>query len=71
MGAVFVLPQVLGPLRQAVCANLGFQTAAWLYDQLTVACVEPSGMAHLEDLVQRAAEVGSAARRWLEASANA
>ena len=49
MGAVFVLLQVLGPLHQAVGANLGYQTAAWLYDQLTVSCVEPPGMAHLED----------------------
>ena len=48
-GAVFVLLQVLAPLHQAVGANLGFQTAAWLYDQLTVACVEPPGVAHLED----------------------
>ncbi len=49
MGVVFVLLQVLGPLHQAVGANLGYQTAAWLYDQLTVSCVEPPGMAHLED----------------------
>ena len=49
VGAVFVLLQVLAPLHQAVGANLGFQTAAWLYDQLTIACVEPPGIAHLED----------------------
>ena len=49
MGVVFALQQLLGPLHQAVSANLGFQTAAWLYDRLTVACVEPPGMAHLED----------------------
>ena len=49
LGVVFVLLQVLAPLHQAVGANLGFQTAAWLYDQLTVACVEPPGIAHLED----------------------
>ena len=48
-GTVFVLLQVLAPLHQAVGANLGFQTAAWLYDQLTIACVEPPGIAHLED----------------------
>ena len=48
-GTVFVLLQVLAPLHQAVGANLGFQTAAWLYDKLTIACVEPPGIAHLED----------------------
>ena len=46
---VFVLLQVLAPLHQAVGANLGFRTAAWLYDQLAVACARPPGMAHLED----------------------
>ncbi len=48
-GTVFVLLQVLSPLHQAVGANLGSSVAAWLYDQLTVACVEPPGIAHLED----------------------
>ena len=46
---VFVLLQVLAPLHQAVGANLGFRTAAWLYDQLAGACARPPGMAHLED----------------------
>ena len=49
MAVVFALQQLLAPLHQAVSSNLGFQTAAWLYDRLTVACVEPPGMAHLED----------------------
>jgi ABC-type multidrug transport system fused ATPase/permease subunit len=48
-GAVFVLLQVLNPLHQAVSANLGDRTAAWLYDRLTEACVRPPGMRHLED----------------------
>jgi len=48
-GAVFVLLQVLGPIHQAVSANLGDRTAAWLYDRLTKACVRPPGMGHLED----------------------
>jgi ATP-binding cassette, subfamily B, bacterial len=48
-GAVFVLLQVLSPIHQAVGANLGSRTAAWLYDQLTTACVEPPGMGHLEN----------------------
>ncbi|MCY3620737.1 MAG: ABC transporter ATP-binding protein [Gammaproteobacteria bacterium] len=49
VGAVFVLVQVLSPLHVALSANLGSRTAAWLYDELTKSCVEPPGMAHLED----------------------
>jgi ABC-type multidrug transport system fused ATPase/permease subunit len=49
VGSVFVLLQVLTPLHQAVSANLGDRTAAWLYDRLTEACVRPPGMGHLED----------------------
>lgn len=49
VGAVFVLVQILSPLHLTVSANLGSQTAAWLYDELTKSCVEPPGMAHLED----------------------
>ncbi len=49
IGVTFVLLQVLAPLHQAVSANLGSSTAAWLYDQLTLACVTPPGMRHLED----------------------
>jgi ABC-type multidrug transport system fused ATPase/permease subunit len=49
VGCVFVLLQVLGPIHQAVSANLGDRTAAWLYDWLTNACVRPAGMGHLED----------------------
>jgi ABC-type multidrug transport system fused ATPase/permease subunit len=48
-GAVFVLLQVLPPLHQAVSANLGSKVAAHLFDRLTVACVAPPGMGHLED----------------------
>ncbi len=48
-GAIFVLLQVLSPIHQAVGANLGDSTAAWLYDRLTEACVRPPGMGHLED----------------------
>jgi len=48
-GAVFVLFQVLPPIHQAISSNLGDRTAAWLYDQLTWACVRPPGMGHLED----------------------
>ena len=48
-GIVFVLLQVLTPIHQALSANLGDRTAAWLYDTLTEACVRPPGMGHLED----------------------
>ena len=49
VGAVFILLQVLTPIHQAVSANLGDRTAAWLYDRLTEACVRPPGMGHLEN----------------------
>lgn len=48
-GVVFILLQVLSPLHQALGANLGSRTAAWLYDELTLACVRPPGLGHLED----------------------
>jgi ABC-type multidrug transport system fused ATPase/permease subunit len=48
-GVVFVALQILAPVHQAVSANLGDRTAAWLYDRLTEACVRPPGLAHLED----------------------
>jgi ATP-binding cassette, subfamily B, bacterial len=47
-GAVFILLQILTPIHQAISANLGDRTAAWLYDRLTEACVRPPGMGHLE-----------------------
>src|SRR2546428_3975767 len=49
VAVVFVLLQVLSPIHQAISANLGDRTAAWLYDRLTEACVRPPGMGHLED----------------------
>src|SRR6185503_2628903 len=49
VGVVFLLLQVLSPLHQAIGANLGSRTAAWLYDELTTTCVRPPGMGHLED----------------------
>ena len=48
-GTIFVLLQILPPIHRAVGANLGSRTAAWLYDQLTIACVRPPGMGHLEN----------------------
>ena len=49
VGSVFVLLQVLPPIHHAVGNNLGSRTAAWLYDQLTIACIRPAGMGHLEN----------------------
>lgn len=49
VGVLFVLLQVLGPLHSALSANLGDRTAAWLYDELTTACVSVPGIGHLED----------------------
>jgi ABC-type multidrug transport system fused ATPase/permease subunit len=49
VGVVFVLLQVLTPIHQAVGANLGSRTSAWLYDRLTATCVTPPGMGHLEN----------------------
>ncbi|MFI5248476.1 MAG: ABC transporter ATP-binding protein [Gemmatimonadales bacterium] len=49
VGVVFVLMQVLPPIHYATGTNLGSRTAAWLYDQLTRACIEPPGMGHLEN----------------------
>ncbi len=49
VGVVFVVLQIVAPVHQAVGANLGDRTAAWLYDRLTDACVRPPGMGHLED----------------------
>ena len=43
-GTIFVLLQVLSPIHQAISANLGDRTAAWLYYRLTEAGVRPPGM---------------------------
>ncbi|HXP60858.1 MAG TPA: ABC transporter ATP-binding protein [Dongiaceae bacterium] len=48
-GVVFVLLQVLSPLHQVIGTNLGSRAAAWLYGELTKACVRPPGLGHLED----------------------
>ena len=49
VGTVFVLLQITPPFHHAVGTNLGSRVAAWLYDQLTIACITPPGMGHLED----------------------
>ena len=49
VGILFVGLQVLGPLHTALSANLGDRTSAWLFDELTGACVAVPGIGHLED----------------------
>ena len=49
VGVLFVLVQIVNPIHDAIGANLGDRTAAWLYDWLTAACIRPPGMGHLED----------------------
>ena len=49
VSVIFVLLQVLTPIHTAISHNLGDRTAAYLYDRLTNACVQPQGMGHLED----------------------
>jgi ABC-type multidrug transport system fused ATPase/permease subunit len=48
-GVSFVLLQILTPIHQALSINLGRQTAAYFYDELTYGCVRPPGMGHLEN----------------------
>ncbi len=48
-GVLFILMQVLGPLHTALSTDLGDRTSAWLYDELTQACVAVPGIGHLED----------------------
>src|SRR5262252_1034510 len=50
VGVLFIGLQALGPLHTALSANLGDRTSAWLFDELTAACVAVSGIGHLEDL---------------------
>src|SRR5215831_12164381 len=49
VGVLFIGLQVLGPVHTALSANLGDRTSAWLYDELTGACVAVPGIGHLED----------------------
>jgi ATP-binding cassette subfamily B protein len=49
VGVLFILLQMLGPFHTALSANLGDRTAAWLYDELSDACVGQPGIGHLED----------------------
>jgi len=49
VGTLFVALQVLAPIHKAVSANLGDRTGSWLNDRLVDACVNPPGLAHLEN----------------------
>ena len=49
VGGMFALVQLLSPLHLMVSQNLGSRMAAYLYDRLTEACIEPQGMGHLEN----------------------
>jgi ATP-binding cassette, subfamily B, bacterial len=48
-GLAFVVQQTLGPIHDAVSANLGARLSAWLHEHLLDACLAPQGLAHLED----------------------
>ena len=48
VGVLFVAMSALGPVHEALSANLGARTSAWLHDRLLDACVSPAGIAHLE-----------------------
>ena len=49
VGGMFALVQLLSPLHLMVSQNLGSRMAAFLYDRLSEACLEPQGMGHLEN----------------------
>lgn len=48
VGSMFTLMLVVQPLHQAVSANLGSRTAAYLYDRLMQVSTGPHGIGHLE-----------------------
>lgn len=48
VGSMFTLMLVIQPLHQAVSANLGSRTAAYLYDRLMQVSTGPHGIGHLE-----------------------
>jgi ATP-binding cassette, subfamily B, bacterial len=55
VGAVFIAMNALGPLHEALSADLGQHAGAWLHRRLMESCVRPPGIAHLErsDLADR------------------
>jgi ABC-type multidrug transport system fused ATPase/permease subunit len=48
IGATFIALQALGPVHDALSANLGAVASSWLHDRLLHSCVGPPGLAHLE-----------------------
>ncbi|HEY2813110.1 MAG TPA: ABC transporter ATP-binding protein [Acidimicrobiales bacterium] len=48
IGIVFVAMQALGPVHDALGANLGAVASSWLHDRLLDSCLSPPGLAHLE-----------------------
>ena len=48
-GTIFLAQQLVGPVRIAVCQNLGDLVSAWLNESLIRSCVGPPGIGHLED----------------------
>jgi ABC-type transport system involved in cytochrome bd biosynthesis fused ATPase/permease subunit len=48
IGVTFIALQALGPVHDALSANLGAVGSSWLHDRLLHACVGPPGLAHLE-----------------------
>jgi ABC-type multidrug transport system fused ATPase/permease subunit len=48
-GAVFIAMNALVPIHEAVAADLGAKTGAFLHDLLMRACTRPPGIAHLEN----------------------
>jgi ABC-type transport system involved in cytochrome bd biosynthesis fused ATPase/permease subunit len=48
IGVTFIAMQSLGPVHDALSANLGAVGSSWLHDRLLYSCVGPPGLAHLE-----------------------
>ncbi|HEX2381797.1 MAG TPA: ABC transporter ATP-binding protein [Acidimicrobiales bacterium] len=48
IGLTFIAMQSLGPVHDALSANLGAVAASWMHDRLLHSCVGPPGLAHLE-----------------------
>ncbi len=49
IGVTFIAMQSLGPVHDALSANLGAVGSSWLHDRLLHSCVGPPGLAHLEE----------------------
>jgi ABC-type transport system involved in cytochrome bd biosynthesis fused ATPase/permease subunit len=49
IGVTFIAMQSLGPVHDALSANLGAVGSSWLHDRLLHSCLGPPGLAHLEE----------------------